>query len=173
MNGATPSLTVGSSLWMVVGQTVYLTGGGYYSVASKADATHVVLTNLGYTGNAAPAANVATGATVSPGGLQGSTGPAGPLTGTTSGTFRGFATVSIDVGSTSTESVGCATATFTGAVTTDRVLATPLSMPNGFGFASASVSAANTVQVCLSNTNAFGGSQNPSAINVFVEVYIP
>jgi hypothetical protein len=114
-------------------------------------------------GPAGPAG--ATGAT----GLQ---GPAGPLTGTTSGAFRGFATVSINPASISGNAVGCTTATFTGAVTTDRVMATPQTVSGSIAFASAQISAANTVQVCVTNVNGLSAS-DPAAFNVFVAVYIP
>ena len=76
VSGNTASLTVGNSSWMVVGQIVFVTTGGYYTVASKADTTHVVLTNLGYTGNTAPA-STGNGGTISPGGVQGATGATG------------------------------------------------------------------------------------------------
>ena len=114
-----------------------------------------------------------------PTGATGATGPAGPanIIGSTGGTFRGFATLSIDIGSTTGRSVGCATATFTGALTSDRVLATPQTMVADFAFASARVSAANTVEVCFTNvregTGMGSGATDPPAINVFVAVYIP
>ena len=60
---------------MVVGQVVYVGGGaGYYTVASLPDTTHVVLTNLGYTGNAATGTIIPADQTVSPGGLAGTGG---------------------------------------------------------------------------------------------------
>jgi len=73
----TASILVGDSTWMTVGQVVFVQTGGYYEVISRADATHVVLMNLGYDGNAAPAATINSGAQVSPGGLVGPEGPAG------------------------------------------------------------------------------------------------
>ena len=75
-SGATVSVSVGSTAWMGVGQTLYVVGGGYYSVSSLTNATTVILTNLGYTGNAAAAASVATAAKVSPGGVPGPSGSA-------------------------------------------------------------------------------------------------
>ena len=62
--------------WMAVGQVVFITGGGYYTVSSITDLTTVVLTNLGYTGNASPGATVTSGGLVTAGGLQGVAGPA-------------------------------------------------------------------------------------------------
>jgi hypothetical protein len=61
---------------MASGQTLYVTTGGYYAVSSITNGTTVVLTNLGYTGNASPAATISSGATVSPAGIQGSIGGA-------------------------------------------------------------------------------------------------
>jgi len=77
---STVSVTVSSTAWMGAGQAVYVVGGGYYQIASITDGTHVVLTNLGYTGNASPTSTVGWGAQVSPAGLrglQGSNGAAG------------------------------------------------------------------------------------------------
>lgn len=85
--------------------------------------------------------------------------------------FRGFATLSFDIGNTSSFSVGCATATFAGAATTDRLMVTPVSIPAPFVMSSAQVSAANTIQLCALNSG-FGAS-NPAAFNVSVAVYIP
>lgn len=74
---ATVSATVGTTAWMVATQVVYVASGGYYTVSSITNSTTVVLTNLGYTGNAAPGATVANASGVSPGGLVGSTGASG------------------------------------------------------------------------------------------------
>jgi len=63
--------------WVGVGQILYVVGGGYYQVVSVPSLTTVQVQNLGYTGNAAPAATVASGGKVSPGGLAGVTGPSG------------------------------------------------------------------------------------------------
>jgi hypothetical protein len=73
---ATVSINVGTTAWMAVGQIVFVQGGGYYSVASITDLTDVVITNLGYAGNASPGATVTSGSTVAvtPGGLAGQAG---------------------------------------------------------------------------------------------------
>lgn len=73
----TASLLVGNSQWMVPTQVVYVSGAGYMEVRSKADGTHVVLRNLGYTGNTAPATPIPGGQTASPGGLTGTDGSNG------------------------------------------------------------------------------------------------
>lgn len=62
--------------WMAVGQVVYIENGGYYQVSSITNLTTVVLTNLGYAGNASVGSNVSSGGKVSPGGLIGVTGAA-------------------------------------------------------------------------------------------------
>jgi hypothetical protein len=68
------------STWATPGQVVYVQNGGYYTVSSVPDATHVVLTNLGYTGNAAPAVVIATSQKVGPGGLKGIDGTGAGIT---------------------------------------------------------------------------------------------
>ena len=70
--GLTISVTVGSTFWMAVGETVYVQSGGYYYVSSITDATHVVLENAGITGNAAAGSTITSGKLVSP------AGPIGP-----------------------------------------------------------------------------------------------
>jgi hypothetical protein len=71
---ATVSINVGTTAWMVVGQAIFILGGGYYTVSSVTDITHAVISNLGYTGNAAPGATVASGGGVVPSGLNGQPG---------------------------------------------------------------------------------------------------
>ena len=63
--------------WAGVGQILFIVGGGYYQVVSVPSLTTIEVKNLGYTGNAAPGATIASGGNVSPGGLQGVTGPSG------------------------------------------------------------------------------------------------
>src|SRR5687767_11805116 len=53
---------VDSSIWLSPGQIVFIETGGYYEVISKPSDTEVVLKNLGYTGNAAPAVVIPSGA---------------------------------------------------------------------------------------------------------------
>jgi uncharacterized membrane protein len=65
------------STWIAIGQVLYVTGGGYYLVTATPTAITVTLQNLGYSGNAAPAAVVASPADVSPGGLEGPAGTPG------------------------------------------------------------------------------------------------
>lgn len=76
---------------MAVGQAVFVTGGGYYTVNSITNGAAVVLTNLGYSGNAAASSSISSAAAVVPAGVvgatgvQGATGPIG-ATGPTSAT---------------------------------------------------------------------------------------
>lgn len=79
-SAATVSVTVADTAWIAVGQYLFINGGGYYTVSSITDATHVVVANTGYTGNASAGATVASGAKVVPGGIQGAAGAAGGVT---------------------------------------------------------------------------------------------
>lgn len=76
-SGANVTVSVGSSTGMTAGQVTYVAsagagagdhGGGFYTVSSVIDATHVSLTNLGYAYNAPPTTTVASGSAVGPGG---------------------------------------------------------------------------------------------------------
>lgn len=71
------NVSVGTTAWMVPTQVVYVAGGGYYQIAAIVDGVTVTLTNLGYPGNAAPAAVIASPAGVSPSGLEGPAGTPG------------------------------------------------------------------------------------------------
>lgn len=84
--GATVSVPVVSSDWMVVGQVVFVAVGGavgWMEVTAKADSQHATLLNLedtatsAYVDNSPPGTVFAPGAVVSPGGLQGPAGTAG------------------------------------------------------------------------------------------------
>ena len=75
-------------------------------------------------------------------------------------------TVSVDLGSTASGAVGCATFPLAGAATTDHVLATAQTMVPFFALASAHISATDILQVCLINTD--NQTQNPGAVTVFV-----
>jgi hypothetical protein len=72
------TIPVANSDWMAVGQVVFVSGAGYFRVASKASSVSASLTNLGWTGNASPGATITTAKLVSSGGEIGATGPAGP-----------------------------------------------------------------------------------------------
>ncbi len=74
----TVTVDVDNSTWMAPGQIVFVENAGYIRVSSIPDAVSIVLFNLGYTGNVAPTTNVASGQTVSPGGLKGTDGTTPP-----------------------------------------------------------------------------------------------
>ncbi|MBW4469282.1 MAG: hypothetical protein KME45_03360 [Stenomitos rutilans HA7619-LM2] len=92
-SGSTVPVAVGSTAWMVNGEVLVVATGGYYSVASITDATHVVLTNLGYTGNASTSSTIASGSAISPGGVKGQDGTgAGTVTNFSAGDLYPFFT---------------------------------------------------------------------------------
>lgn len=66
----TASLAFVSTLWMTVGQNVFIAGAGNFEVISKADSTHAVLKYLDYTGNTNSGNPIVAGAAVSPSGTQ-------------------------------------------------------------------------------------------------------
>jgi hypothetical protein len=83
--GANVTLNVGTSLWMVPTQVVYVEGMGYLEVQSKPSATSVILKNLedaggAYASNVAPGTVFTAGIGISPGGLQGLAGTPAPNT---------------------------------------------------------------------------------------------
>jgi hypothetical protein len=84
-SGTTVTVMVGATGWMAQGQSLYIPGAGYFSVSVITDLTHVVLTNLGYTGNAGSGTVIASGAPVVAAGIQGATGPQGAVGPTGSG----------------------------------------------------------------------------------------
>jgi hypothetical protein len=76
---AAVTVHVDSTAWMVVGETVFIEGGGYYIVADIIDATTVSVINPCFDGNAMTGATVgASPAAVGPAGQQGPSGPSGP-----------------------------------------------------------------------------------------------
>lgn len=78
--GSDVAIAVVSSAWITIGQVLYIQTAGYFSVQSKADSTHATVRNLGYSGNAAPAALISSANQVGPGGLVGATGATGVST---------------------------------------------------------------------------------------------
>ena len=61
---ATVPITVASTVGFIANQTITIAAGGTYTISSITDATHMVVTNSGTAGNAAPAVSVPTGGTV-------------------------------------------------------------------------------------------------------------
>lgn len=73
---ATSIAVVVSSDWAVVGEDVFLEGGGYYLVTAIPDSTHVTLQNRGYTANSVPGTIIPISSALSPSGEKGATGSA-------------------------------------------------------------------------------------------------
>lgn len=79
-SGATVAVSVVTTSWMAIGQTLFIQGGGYYTVSSIVSSTSVTVTNpsgSAYSGNSSPGATIASGAAVSSGGVPGPTGATG------------------------------------------------------------------------------------------------
>lgn len=86
--GANVTISVGTSAWAVVGQDIFVEGGGYYLVISKPTAASITVENLGYDANSAPTTIIASGSHVGPAGEKGATGATGS-SGTTILTTKG------------------------------------------------------------------------------------
>ena len=67
--GSNVTVQVASSIWMVVGQILVITGPASFRVVSFPDTVSVVLTFLGYAGDVAAGVTIASGAGVSPSGV--------------------------------------------------------------------------------------------------------
>lgn len=81
-SGANVTVSVGNSDWMVAktgtaGQVVIVGEAGHFEVQSKPGSTSVILKNLGYATNAAPATVIGTGKGVAPSGSNGTDGASG------------------------------------------------------------------------------------------------
>lgn len=63
--------------WMALGQIVFVGSAGYYQIASISDETDVVLTNLGYAGNAVAGVTIAVAQPIVPAGIAGANGAMG------------------------------------------------------------------------------------------------
>ena len=84
------TVAVLDSTWGIALQNVFVEFAGHMQVVSRPDPTHLVLKNLGYTGNAAPAVVIPLGSFVSPGGIKGADGAfAGTLNSLSPTTTRG------------------------------------------------------------------------------------
>ena len=71
---ATVTAPVVQTNFMTANMILYIAGGGYYQISSVTDLSDVVITNLGYAGNAAPTTNVPSGGIVVPAGVIGQAG---------------------------------------------------------------------------------------------------
>jgi len=77
---ATVSITVGTTLWMVPGEILFIANGGYYQVSSVTSPSVVILTNIGYPGNVGPGYGINSGSGVTASGIQGAAGSLAGLT---------------------------------------------------------------------------------------------
>lgn len=76
----TVTVQVLNSDWATQTQVIYVQTAGYMEVQSFPDSTSVILENLGYDGNAAPATNIPSSSRVSPSGQRGPAGASGAPT---------------------------------------------------------------------------------------------
>ena len=74
--GSNVTVSVVNSEWMAIGQTIFISSGGTYTVASIPSSTSVSLTNL-YTTNTAPSSTIATLRMVVSAGIKGDDGDPG------------------------------------------------------------------------------------------------
>ncbi len=72
--GGSVSASVQGHTWLSVGQTVFVSGGGYYLVSAKPSGTTLTLVNQGTNGNAPVGGTVPTGGLVGPAGVSGTNG---------------------------------------------------------------------------------------------------
>jgi len=89
--------------WAKALQAIAITGAGYFQVVSTTGLNQITITNLGYAGNASPAATIASGATVAPAGLQGIQGTPGGVG--TGGTARLYEVLNTNITSTTNDYV--------------------------------------------------------------------
>ena len=124
---STVVVAVSDSGWMSVGQTLYISGGGYFEVTAKASATSITVKNLyAVPTNAAVGATVAGANTVSAAGVKGDTGAAGAAgSGLVTLAKGGLATYS-------TQNIALAVATGTGADT--KFLGVDSTAPSGLAW---------------------------------------
>lgn len=144
---STVSVSVASSAWMTQGMIIYIGNGGYYTVTTISNSTSIVVTNLGYAGNATPGATVTSGSSVSSGGLIGVTGNPGQDASTT--TTANFTQPAVS----STVSVSVVSTVW---MTTNAIV-----FINGGGYYSVN-SITNTTTVVLTNLG-YTGNATPGA----------
>jgi hypothetical protein len=111
----TINLTFDNNQWMIVGQNVFVTGAGYFSVKSKTGNTQAILTYLSYTGNNQAGNTISAGVQVSPAGTQPTiTFPIGISQGGTGVATKAAAIAALGLGQTGTvvnlEAIGLALA---------------------------------------------------------------
>ncbi len=73
------TIQVSSTLWMAVGETIFIENGGYYYIISISNTTHVIILNLGYSANTAIGVTISLNSLISPSGPIGATGLTGSV----------------------------------------------------------------------------------------------
>lgn len=73
-SGGNVTVSVANSTWMVPGEPIFVQNAGSFTVSSKPTTTSVILTNLGYVENAAPATIIPNTQYVGPTGRRGTDG---------------------------------------------------------------------------------------------------
>jgi len=119
---STVTTDVAASAWATIGQVVYVQTAGYFEVTAKPSSTSITLKNLyGTPTNAAAAASIADGQTISPAGLKGDagdTGSAGTSVPTLAKgslvTHNGSSNLALAVGSGNTKFLGVDSSAATG-----------------------------------------------------------
>jgi hypothetical protein len=96
---ATVSVPMVSTVWLAVGQFLFIASGGLYQVSSITDSTHAVLMNVGWGGNAVATTVIANGSRVGAGGPAGQ--PAYTLTTASFTMPAAAASVTVAVGNSS------------------------------------------------------------------------
>ncbi len=71
------TISVVSSEWCALGENIFITNGGTYQITGIPDMGSITITNLGYTGNAAPTTIISSNSQVTPSGIIGPAGSAG------------------------------------------------------------------------------------------------
>lgn len=110
---ANVTAAVASSIWMAVGQIVIVSDGtnlGNFQVVSFPSVNGVVLKWLNYPGDSVTTTVIASGATVSPAGLQGATPANTFANGNTTGTTKATAQTNLGLGQDALVSAGAALA---------------------------------------------------------------
>lgn len=110
---ANVTVAVASSIWMAVGQNVFISDGtnlGNFKVISFPSVTGVVLEWLDYDGDSVTTTTIASGATVSPSGLEGPALANTFANGLTTGTTKATAQTNLGLGQDAVISTGAALA---------------------------------------------------------------
>jgi hypothetical protein len=120
-----------TNAWASVGQTIYISLGGWYSVVSIAGSTSITIANLGYVGNTAVGLTINSNASVSPSGPAGANGAAGAAGGAGSQGSQGASGLNGTTLLKSVQGNGIIINTFSNIAATQTFLANQLCDVNG------------------------------------------